>query len=274
MLQATLQSYFAINQAQDTIAAKQHGNVIKTLFLSYGSFATYVHPTQRYGIIFGASPKGMQMDIDQIMYQAVSKDNSTEELKGFILSQGPRESANEHLVPEQLFDDPKTAEKEVEGVSAVKAIQIAQQQGQTVYTITRENYAQVLPKLQLSMMADIRDAVNAERTVTTHEKSIQYKGWHGSGYIIIDPHSGAGAYLIDGGANGSLRFSRVFLKMIMGKMSKKRWFFRHFHLHKKTGANRPYFCQSTCLQNSIQQTPYFSFIKYNTKPIKYSIIAI
>ena len=68
MLQATLQSYFAINQAQDTIAAKQHGNVIKTLFLSYGSFATYVHPTQRYGIIFGASPKGMQMDIDQIMY--------------------------------------------------------------------------------------------------------------------------------------------------------------------------------------------------------------
>lgn len=146
------------------------------------------------------------MDIDQILFQAVSKDNSTEELKGFILSQGPRESANEHLVPEQLFDDPKTAEKEVEGVSAVKAIQIAQQQGQTIYTITRENYAQVLPRLQLSstVMTDIRDAINAGRTVTTHEKSIQYKGWHGSGYIIIDPHSGAGAYLIDGGANGAI----------------------------------------------------------------------
>lgn len=52
-------------------------------------------------------------------------------------------------------------------------------------------------------MSDIRDAINAGRTVKTHEKSIQYKGWHGSGYIIIDPHSGAGAYLIDGGANGS-----------------------------------------------------------------------
>lgn len=45
MIQAGVQSYFAINQAQDTIAAKQHGNVIKTPFLSYGSFATYVHPT-------------------------------------------------------------------------------------------------------------------------------------------------------------------------------------------------------------------------------------
>ena len=36
------------------------------------------------------------------------------------------------LVPEQLFDDPKTTEKEVKGVSAVKALQIAQQQGQTI----------------------------------------------------------------------------------------------------------------------------------------------
>lgn len=28
MIQAGVQSHFAINQAQDTIAAKQHGNVI------------------------------------------------------------------------------------------------------------------------------------------------------------------------------------------------------------------------------------------------------
>lgn len=29
-------------------------------------------------------------------------------------------------------------------------------------------------------MTDIRDAVNAGRTVTMHEKIIQYKEWHGS----------------------------------------------------------------------------------------------
>lgn len=51
-------------------------------------------------------------------------------------------------------------------------------------------------------MTDIRNAVNAGLTVTTHEKVIQYKGWHGSGYIIIDPNTGTGAYLIDGGADG------------------------------------------------------------------------
>lgn len=66
-------------------------------------------------------------------------------------------------------------------------------------------YSQIIPKLSLStnVMTDIRDNVAVGRTVTVHEKTIHYKGWKGSGYIIIDPQTGSGAYLIDGGANGS-----------------------------------------------------------------------
>lgn len=208
MMQAGVQSYFAINQVQDNIAAQQIGNVIKNHYMSYGSFATYVHPTQRYGIIFGASPKGVQMDIDQLMYTAVSKNNDRDELTAFILSQGPRQSANEHLIPEQLFDNPDTVEKEIDGISAVKALQIAASQGQTIYKITKANYVQVLPKLQLSSttLTDIRNAVNAGHEVTAHEKTLSYKGWQGAGYIIIDPSSGAGAYLIEGGANGGVGY--------------------------------------------------------------------
>lgn len=65
-------------------------------------------------------------------------------------------------------------------------------------------YSQIIPKLSLStnVMTDIRDNVAVGRTVTVHEKTIHYKGWKGSGYIIIDPQTGSGAYLIDGGANG------------------------------------------------------------------------
>ena len=81
-------------------------------------------------------------------------------------------------MPEQLFDDPKTTEKEVKGVSAVKALQIAQQQGQTIYTITKENYNQVLPKLSLSanVMSDIQNAINADKVVTVHEKISAIRG--------------------------------------------------------------------------------------------------
>ncbi|WP_227430323.1 hypothetical protein [Psychrobacter sp. I-STPA6b] len=205
ILQAGVQSYFAINDVQDHIAQMQ-ADVVQNRFMSYGTFHTYLHPTQRYGIIFGASlNSGMQMDIDRILTTAVDKDNSSDKLSAYIRSQGPRESLNENLVPEMLFDNPDTPEKEVEGVSAVKAIQLASQQGQKIFTITRENYNEVLPQLNLGsdVMTDIRNAINAGHEVTTHEHNINFHGWKGAGYIIIDPNNGAGAYLISGGANGA-----------------------------------------------------------------------
>lgn len=51
------------------------------------------------------------------------------------------------------------------------------------------------------LMTDIRDNVAVGHAVTVHEKTIHYKGWKGSEYIIIDPQTGSRAYLIDGGVN-------------------------------------------------------------------------
>ncbi len=53
-------------------------------------------------------------------------------------------------------------------------------------------------------MEDIHNAIRVGKTVTTHANSISYKGWHGSGYIILDKRTGTGAYLISGGANGAM----------------------------------------------------------------------
>lgn len=56
-------------------------------------------------------------------------------------------------------------------------------------------------------MSDIRDAISAGREVTAHERNISVKGWTGLGYVILVPTTGAGAYLIEGGANGRLAFA-------------------------------------------------------------------
>jgi hypothetical protein len=39
--------------------------------------------------------------------------------------------------------------------------------------------------------------------VTVHQADITAHGWTGSGYIVLDPETGAGAYKISGGANGA-----------------------------------------------------------------------
>ena len=91
-----------------------------------------------------------------------------------------------------------------EGISAVKAIAIAQAEGQKIYTINKANAQTALTKLPIGGEVDseIRNAVNAGKEVTVHEKSINKHGWKGFGYIVIDPETGAGAYIIEGSGNG------------------------------------------------------------------------
>ena len=91
-----------------------------------------------------------------------------------------------------------------EGISAVKAIAIAQSEGQKIYTINKQNAQTALAKLPIGgeVGSEIRNAVNAGKEVTVHEKSINKHGWKGFGYIVIDPETGAGAYIIEGSGNG------------------------------------------------------------------------
>ena len=172
--------------------------------MSFGTFWTGLSTQYRYGIAMSTKPKGVIMDIDRILKQTVDKDNKAEKVTAYNRATGPSMSLNENLVPEQLFDDPKTTEKEAEGISAVKALQIAAQQGQTIYTITQANYSAVLPKLNHSqdVMTDVRNAINAGKEVTISQTQVHAFGWTGTGYIVLDSESGVGGYLIGGGADG------------------------------------------------------------------------
>ena len=61
---------------------------------------------------------------------------------------------------------------------------------------------------------EIRAATYAGMTVTTHEALINYAGWTGAGYNLIDTASGAGAYKISGGENGGMLILAAFSAMI------------------------------------------------------------
>ena len=76
-------------------------------------------------------------------------------------------SSLEHLVLEQLF----ATDTGAEGFSAVKAIQLANQQGQKIFTVTKDNYQTIIPQLQLApaAIADIQAAAQNGLTVTTHQ---------------------------------------------------------------------------------------------------------
>jgi hypothetical protein len=63
-----------------------------------------------------------------------------------------------------------------------------------------------MPQLQVDgeTKTDIRNAVNAGKEATVQQSDITFNGWTGHGYIVIDPETGAGAYMIAGGMSGAM----------------------------------------------------------------------
>ena len=237
MLTATIWGYFASLQSYGAISGAQVG-MIDLPGLQYGLFHAQVQPRKLYGIVTtGISFKGLNMDVGHVRsVRWVKDDNPQSQINSdpnltkngktaaqnrwivYNKGKGQYSSAMEHATPEQFWVDksqckytddngviqnPAKADC-AQGISAVKAIAIAQSQGQKIYTINPSNRDTALPKLNLSgdAGAEIRSAIEAGKEVTFHESAINAYGWHGVGYSIVDPDTGAGAYLIEGAGNG------------------------------------------------------------------------
>lgn len=58
MIQAGVQSYFAVLQAQDFVAQKQAG-IITIPYMSIGTFGTGLSTQYRFGLAMSTKPKGV-----------------------------------------------------------------------------------------------------------------------------------------------------------------------------------------------------------------------
>jgi hypothetical protein len=202
LLYTTIASYFSELDVNDEITAKAM-DVIRYRAPSIGMFSLKLDVKDIFGIPTAAGSRGMMMDVDRIMQAVFSKDGNMDKVKEYMQASGTTSSALEHSVPEKFYS---TVDNPVNAISAVKALQIANDQGISVYTINQSNINNVLPQLQVSaeVIADIINAVNAGKEVTVSRTNINVNGWIGCGYIISDPLTGAGAYMISGGTNGAI----------------------------------------------------------------------
>ncbi|MDP2830235.1 MAG: transglutaminase domain-containing protein, partial [Sulfuricellaceae bacterium] len=202
LLTANVWGYFG---AVDSLGrlSQSTANTIDLPGLSYGLFHAVVAPMKTFGVVMSVTFPGVMMDIGHLRHLRVAKDNDTQNWINYNRMRGQQQSVLEATVPEQFFTDPGAANKP-EGVSAAKIIAIAAAQGQKIFTITSANAAAALPQIQqsASVMAEIQNALNAGNEVTVSEKPVTVAGWTGAGYIVIDPATGVGGYLIEGRANG------------------------------------------------------------------------
>jgi hypothetical protein len=202
LLYSTILSYFAALESAGRIAAKS-AKAVEYAAPSYGRFQTSMNTLYWFGLPKAVTFPGLTMDVQAFRNLATVKSGDNKQNAAYTQLRGMQSSAFEHLVTEAFWADTNTTTKE-EAISAVKALGIAGQQGQKIYTIDRTNIGAILPTLQISLGVkdDITNAVNAGRTATVSEKNISQSGFTGVGYILTDPDTGSAAYKISGGSNG------------------------------------------------------------------------
>jgi hypothetical protein len=207
LLYTTALSYYAELDVMDHVSSKTMG-VAAIRLPSETIFSFELKVTGFLGSPLSASSGSLAMDVDRALTLTKALDGDQAKPKQFHLTSGMNSSALEHSVPEQLFS---TTENPAQGISAVKALQIANEQGIPIYTINQTNITTILPQLQLDSetISDIQNAVNAGKEVTVSKTDITFNGWTGCGYIIIDPNTGAGAYMISGGMNGAYAIGAI-----------------------------------------------------------------
>jgi hypothetical protein len=218
ILYATSISYHSILDLSKFTLAKKIG----VNFITLPSENIFSYPLEVrlfWGLPFSVTHTGVNMDADSLLSVVQAKDGNSDTVRQFMLSSGMASSALEHSVPEQFFS---TTDKSTEGISSVKALKIANDQGMPVYTINQSNLATILPLLQVrqEVKNDIQNAVNAGKIVTVSQSNISYKGWTGCGYIVTNPETGSGAYMISGGLAGFFGILGAYFTAIVDVISK------------------------------------------------------
>jgi len=152
--------------------------------------------TYLFELPYQTETTGVYIDVDRDIQNPFSITGDQTKSKEYSILSGYTSSGLEHLIYEK--------QSGINSISAVKAIQIAKEQGLTVYDIDKTNINQIVPILGVSeqVKQDIVNSVNVGKVVKIPEQEITYYDWRGVGYIVMDPETGAAGYLISGGLSG------------------------------------------------------------------------
>ena len=201
LLYTTALCYHAELGTNKVISSNQFG--VRTITLpSENIFSTKLKVDSIWGAPLSVKAGGLNMDADRLLNVVKSINGNTDDSRRFMVSIGSTSSALEHSVPERLYS---TLTNQLEAISTVKVLSIANDISIPIYSINIENISTILPLLEVDQQVkdDIQQAVASGKVVTVPKTNITYQGWIGCGYIISNQETGAAAYIISGGLSGS-----------------------------------------------------------------------
>ncbi|MBL4898559.1 MAG: hypothetical protein COA42_22800 [Alteromonadaceae bacterium] len=164
---------------------------------SVGLFFSPLTVSYFFGVARSGQYQSRIMDVKRSISAVAG--GTAEQRRLYVEQSGLQGSFLEGSVFDQLY-----GRSEKSGISAVQLIVDSNLFGIPLHFVTSDNIVNVMPRLTVSsdIKRDISNAINAGKTVLVPERELTRGNWNGTGYIIRDVQTGAGAYLISGGLNG------------------------------------------------------------------------
>lgn len=205
-LQAVSAAYWYQYDQQDELLSQQFRTISYRL-PSLGVFAQRLAVTYAFGIPVSGSYMGRSMDV-RISVRTEGQLPKSERTV-FFQTSGTLASFLEGSTLDILFGHSIGSSR-----SASRLIADALAQGQRLYTIDVSNLSTALPLIDArpEVLEDITNAVNAGKVAYIHQSRLVEGTWSGSGYALLDPETGAGAFTLDGGFNGATEGTNCILQ--------------------------------------------------------------
>ncbi|WP_010245439.1 transglutaminase domain-containing protein [Acetivibrio cellulolyticus] len=147
------------------------------------------------------------IDVDHDVFGVTSLEGNNENEIGYMTNSGVIGSAMEHVIHEQVFKVPS--------VSTIKMISEANSRGIPIYSIAKDNIDKLDEiKVSSTVKTDFLNAVNGGKIVIIPQEEMNYYKWQGTGYIVLDPETGAAGYMISGGTAGGSTAETVLVTLI------------------------------------------------------------
>jgi PKD repeat protein len=211
----------------DSLAAQTY-NVRVQRMPSIGTFLVPLTVEYAFGIPRAGYYKLRQVDVKRNVQTLMAP---SDEIRFKFLSHiGMHGSYLEGSVLDQVFGRSNTPAR-----STSQILLEATEQNIPIYKIDQDNLNEILPLLSVSaeVKDDIRTAISAGLGAIVPQTEIVVGNWIGTGYILQDLITGAGAYLIEGGLNGGshegcvIDQKRLIRNQPVLKV-RKDWLFRNF----------------------------------------------
>ena len=205
--------YFAQVDIADTIAADMY-DVAVTRSLSEGITGYEVQTSSLYGMVTGISEGSLYIDVDTDSHSVVSLVGEEDVPRQYMISTGMVSSLYESTVWEEITG--------YKSVSTISILSKAQEENIDILLISGANLDTEIEKLNTdeTTKQNVINAVNSGKIVTIPSEDVTIGGWSGTGYIVTNPETGAGAYMISGGLNGGSSSFIVYMKYLAGVISK------------------------------------------------------